>query len=72
MVVATPSTVVPPPTCDNKLAIAERPCNAKKWKSKETIYSQAITGPCHRWLVMHDENAAWFVASHEYLLFAWL
>jgi len=34
MVVMTLSTVMPPPTCDKKLAIAERAYNAKKWKSQ--------------------------------------
>jgi len=72
MVITTPLTVMPLPTCDKKLAIAERLYNAKSGNHKKSIYSQAITGPCCRWLVPHDKNVARFVASHEYSLFAWL
>jgi len=51
MVVTTQSTVRPPPTCDKKLAIADRAYNVKKnGNHKESIYSKAITEPCHRWL----------------------
>jgi len=34
MVITTPSTIMPTPMCDKKLAIAERAYNAKKWKSQ--------------------------------------
>jgi len=39
---------------------------------KESIYRKTITGPCRQWLVTDNKNAAWFIASHEYSLFAWL
>ena len=34
----TPSTVMPPPTCDKKLAIAERAHNAKKTEITKNLF----------------------------------
>jgi len=43
MVVMTPSTIMPPPTCDKKIAISEKPRNTQS-RNHKTIYSQAIIG----------------------------